>query len=144
METPKFELKDVFAVIDSGDLSRIWFPVEAKSVRAVVAYFSLVASQRMEPDAAVDFILKGIKTLTSTDFVHRRVLYDDPEHIADVYAKEIGGSSWYIKFRLDDDGDLEEVSFHPPRNEVTTAKGLKIKPGEIVYEEMRKMWVKRP
>lgn len=33
------------------------------------------------------------------------------------------GHSWYIKFRIDQDGDLEILSFHPPEKPLVTANG---------------------
>lgn len=154
MESPKYKLSDVFAIIDKHDGSLIWFPVEDKSVKAVVAYFLLICGTRVNPKQAQKFLLQGIKRLTEEDFVCRRMLYGDPSCIADVYGIILEDAPWYVKFRLAEKCEyedteerslsyLEEVSFPPPSSPLRTVSGKEIPRGSLVYEKMRKLWIKR-
>ena len=128
---PKFSLTDVFAVIDSGDEKRIWFSAKRRSVAAVIEVFRRAGTPKTYEEA-VRFILEGIKTLTDADYVQTTTLFNDPTYVVDLYGVSFDGRPWYVKFRLDDDGDLEELSFHPPETEMRTVGGKLIQAGDPV------------
>ena len=78
------------------------------------------------------FVLAGIKELTDRHFVKTVLQWGKP---ADVYGLIYDGKPWYVKFTLEDDGTLQEISFHPPELEMITIGGIKVPAGELSYEK---------
>jgi len=124
----KFSLAEVFRIIDSCDLNRIWFSAPSRSVNEVIKAYAGSTTPKNYEDA-VKFILGGIKTLDDGAFVERVVQWGDPKCIADVYGLIYDGKPWYVKFRIEDDGVLDEISFHPPEKELKTISGKIISKG---------------
>lgn len=109
-------LEEVFKIVDSGEPDRIWFSARSRSIDAVIkAYMNTQCPKTIE--GAQNFILSGIKTLTPNDFVESVYQWDC---IADVYGIIYDERSWYVKFRIDENNDLEQISFHPPTKEMKT------------------------
>jgi hypothetical protein len=50
--------------------------------------------------------------------------------LADEYGIQEDGFDWYVKFQIDEDGELNEISFHLSDREFVTAGGIKISKGE--------------
>jgi len=124
----KFSLADVFRIIDSGDLNKIWFSAPSRSVNEVIKAYAGSPTPKTNVDA-ISFILSGIKTLTDKDFVQSLPQWSDPKCIADIYGLIYDGKPWYVKFLIGDDGVLEEISFNPPIKELVTVSGKKIPKG---------------
>ncbi len=118
----KYPLTDVFRAIDE---TRYWFSAPSRSLAEVIRVFEKLGAPKSEAEAT-HFILQGIKLLQETDFVQSVLQWNDPKCIADVYGKVIEGQPWFIKFRIDEDGVLEEISFHPPNKSMTTVNGTVI------------------
>ena len=124
----KFALADVFRIIDSGDLNRIWFSARSRSVDSVIRTYVGSKTPKTETEA-VQLILSGIKGLDEGAFVENVMQWNDPKCIADVYGLIFDGRPWYVKFRIEESGDLDEISFHPPEKDLVTVTGRKIPKG---------------
>ena len=135
-------LVNVFKIIDGGDLNKIIFSVPSKSTESVVTVFAETETPKSLVEAT-RYIFRGIKSIGNDDFVERQCLFDDPTCIADVYGIIFENRSWYVKFYIDEEIYLEQVSFHPPEWEMKTVSGKLVPKGEFVYEKMRRMWIKR-
>ena len=122
----RYALTDVFRIIDSGSLDRIWFSAKSRSVDAVIKAYAGSASPKTVSDAE-KFILSGIRALDDGAFVQSAVQWGDAKCIADVYSVMFDGKPWYVKFRIEENGDLDEISFHPPEKDLVTVSGRKIK-----------------
>ena len=82
-------------------------------------------------DVVEALILRGIKALTDAHFVQRVIQWDDPKCVADVYGITFEGCPWYVKFLIDEEGILEQISFHPPEKDLMTVGGFKVPKGEF-------------
>ncbi|MBI3294133.1 MAG: hypothetical protein HYZ71_05320 [Deltaproteobacteria bacterium] len=132
MVTARHPLQSVFAIIDTGDLDRIWFSAPTRSISTVLRIYKSEASGPKDPDETKRFILQGIRTLKEINFVRTVVMWNDPSCLADEYGLIHEKRGWYAKFRVDEDGDLDEISFHPPERELKTVGGLIIPAGGTV------------
>lgn len=79
---PRFTLKEVFKIIDSGDINQTWFSAPSRSYRVVIRIYERSQSPK-NPDQAMAFILAGIKELTDLHFVKTVFHWEKP---ADVYG----------------------------------------------------------
>lgn len=59
--------------------------------------------------------------------------WGDASCIADVYGLIFDGKPWFVKFRIDEDGELDEISFHAPAKEIKTVAGKVIPAGEVKH-----------
>lgn len=123
---PKYDLKDVFDIINLADEERIWFSVPAKSYESVVQVYSETDSP-MTNSEAVSFVLDGILALQDENFVNQVTMYGDPTDVADEYGIIYDGKPWYVKLQIIE-GDLNEISFHPPQKKLVTFSG------KVIYE----------
>lgn len=123
---PKYELKDVFSIINSGDETKIWFSVPRKSYEWVVQVYADTENSKTNSEA-IEFIKLGILSLTEDNFVNQVTMYSDPTDIADEYGLIFDDKPWYIKLQITE-GELNEISFHPPQ------KRLKTFSGKVIYE----------
>lgn len=129
METARYSLPEVFAIIDTADLDRVWFSAPPRSLKAVLMIYQSEVSGPKDPGEAKRFILQGIRILKEVNFVRTVVMWNDPSCLADEYGLIYEKRGWYAKFRIDEDGDLDEISFHPPERELKTVGGLIIQAG---------------
>lgn len=129
MVTARYSLPSVFAIIDAGDPDRVWFSAPPRSFSAVLNIYKSEVSGPKDPDEAKQFILQGIRTLKEANFVRTVVMWNDPSCLGDEYGLVYEKRGWYAKFRIDEDGDLDEISFHPPERELKTVGGLVIVAG---------------
>lgn len=96
--------------IDSG-----WFSAPKCSVEYVV--FIL----QCDFQEAQNIIFDGILKLDNTDFAKSVVVWGD---VADEYGLEnYLGHNWYVKFLIDSDGVLDDISFHPCERDMNLADG---------------------
>ena len=124
--TPKYDLKQMQSLVKAGDLDKIWFSAPSRSVNEVIRVFKETDNPK-DYQGAIDFILKGLLALTEDDFVKVSPQWDN--EFADVYGFIFENSPWFVKFILNDD-ELEEISFHPPKEEMKTVSGKIIPPEE--------------
>ena len=129
MVTARYPLQSVFAIIDAGDLSRVWFSAPSRSLSSVLKVYQGEASGPKDPEEAKRFILKGLRSLKEENFVRTVIMWGDPNCLGDEYGLVFDKRGWYAKFRIDEDGDLDEISFHPPERELKTVGGLIIPAG---------------
>ena len=115
----RYDLQQVFAIIDSGKTGCIWFPAPSRSVLAVVRVYEKTATPK-DLNEAKEFILAGIRALKDGDFVDHNYQWETTH---DIYGIVVDGRPWYVKFCIDGDGDLSQVSFHPPERELKTVDG---------------------
>lgn len=125
--TAKYPLQLVFEIIDSDDSEKVWFSAKSKSIDPVIEVYSKTSKPKTISEAQL-FILAGLKTLTDFNFVQRTIQWNNPKCIADVYGLIYDKKPWYIKFAIED-GTLEQISFHPPKSELKTIRGLIIPKG---------------
>lgn len=118
------------------DEKRYWFSAPSRSLSEVIRIFEKLGNPKSETEA-IDFILQGIKSLKADDFVQSVLQWNDPKCVADVYGAVIAGQPWFIKFRIDEDGLLEEISFHPPNKSMTTVSGTVIPEGDWQDEKQK-------
>jgi hypothetical protein len=126
-QTPKYDLETVQAVCLSGSLDKIWFSAPSRSLYEVIRIYAKT-SEPKSLDEATKFILEGLLKLTTNDFVG---ITSQWETVTDVYGLMYDGRPWYIKFALEDDGSLQEISFHPPSKELETISGNTIPKGDV-------------
>lgn len=124
--TPKYDLKQMQSLVQTGDLDKIWFSAPSRSVHEVIRVFKETDNPK-DYEEAIDFILKGLLALTEDDFVKVSPQWDI--EFADVYGLQFENLPWFVKFILKD-GELEEISFHPPKVEMKTVSGKVIPPEE--------------
>lgn len=129
MVTARYLLPGVFAIIDAGDLSRIWFSAPSRSLKPVLKIYQSEASGPKDPEEAKRFILRGIRSLKEENFVRTVIMWGDANCLGDEYGLISDNRGWYAKFRIDEDGELDEISFHPPERELKTVGGLVIPAG---------------
>ena len=113
-------------VFELARTKRVWFSAKSKSVWAVMKVFENQAEPMTEVDAE-RFILNGLLTLTPDDFVESVIQWGDSSIVADVYGIVIANRPWYVKFVIDGDGELEEISFHPPLRDLKTCSSRVVK-----------------
>ncbi len=124
--TPKYDLKQMQSLVQAGDLDKIWFSAPSRSVYEVIRVFKETDTPK-NYEEAIDFILNGLLALTKDHFVKVSPQWDN--EFADVYGLEFENLPWFVKFILKD-GELEEISFHPPKEEMKTVSGKVIPPEE--------------
>ncbi|MEO5968557.1 MAG: hypothetical protein ABIQ95_01415 [Bdellovibrionia bacterium] len=122
-------LKDVFSIIDARRVNSVNYSAHRKSIVAVMDVFKNSQTPLNAAEARV-FILKGVRALNVNNFVRTLYLFGDPTYVVDEYGAIFDSKPWYIKIRIDDDSDLEIISFHPPEKVLKTASGLLIPKGE--------------
>ena len=118
-QAPKYDLQEIFAIIDGGDKNRVWFSAPSRSIQEVIKVYQGSIDFKDAEEAAI-FILKGIRSLKPENFVERILQWDA---IADVYGVIFDSRPWYVKFMVED-GILNEISFHPPTKPLKTISGL--------------------
>ncbi len=124
--TPKYDLKQMRSLVHAGDLGKIWFSAPSRSVYEVIRVFKETDNPK-NYEEAIDFILRGLLALTEEDFVKVSPQWDN--EFADVYGLEFENLPWFVKFILKGE-ELEEISFHPPKEEMKTVSGNVIPPEE--------------
>ena len=129
----KYSLTEVTKAIDE---KRYWFSAPSRSLNEVIPIFEKLGSPKSETEAT-DFILQGLKSLKTDDFVQSVLQWNNPKCVADVYGAVIAEQPWFIKFRIDEDGLLEEISFHPPNKNMTTVSGKVIPEGDWQDEKQK-------
>ena len=117
----KYHLEDIFDIINSGDEDSIWFSARSRSTGKVIEVYGATPEPKSETEAN-RFILDAILTLTPGDFVENGYQW---EVVTDIYALEYDDRPWFIKFCIEE-GDLNEISFHPPEKPMTTVSGKTI------------------
>ncbi len=128
---PRYKLREVHDAIAKR---RVRFTVARRSVDTVMLVYEKIARVKTVQEAE-DFILDGILRLTARNFQKSVIQWGDPTCVADVYGLLHDELPWYVKFRLDEKGILEEISFHPPDRAFKTVGGMVIPKGRINYEE---------
>jgi hypothetical protein len=63
-------------------------------------------------------------------------MWNDLSCLGDEYGLVYEKRGWYAKFRIDEDGDLDEISFHPPERELKTVGGLVIAAGGRAFKRI--------
>ncbi len=120
MQQAVYSLADVFRLIDEG---KVTFTAPSRSINQVMAVYGSAKNER-EIKA---FIFEGIKQLTANNFCGSQMQWGDL--VVDKYGLIFDGRPWFVKFAIVD-GDLEEISFHPPEKELKTLSGLIIPKGQ--------------
>lgn len=104
----------------------IGFPLRSLSLDQVIRVYQDSESPKSQWEAE-EFIRAGMKALEPKNFAGRTRQWES--EIADQYGIIFDGKPWFVKFLIGQDGELEEISFHPPE------KPLAIKSGEIIPSE---------
>jgi len=128
VQTPKFDLDQVKQLAGEwmGGKHCGWFSATSCSVDYVIHVFECTQTE------AEVIILDGILKLENADFSRRVSMWDS---VADEYAIESYlGYNWYVKFMVED-GDLEQISFHPCEKDMTLANGRTIT-ASIEYDDL--------
>lgn len=128
MQTPKFDLDQVKQLAREwmGGKHCGWFSATSCSVDYVIHVFECTQNE------AEAIILDGILKLENADFSRRISMWDS---VADEYAIEgYLGYNWYVKFMVEE-GDLEQISFHPCEKDMTLANGRTIT-ASIEYDDL--------
>ena len=123
MQKAKYDLAEVFKLVDAG---KIDFTLPKKSIDAVVAVFRDSQKPLTVPEAE-EFICSGIKTLTDKNFCGSQLQWETL--VVDKYGLLFDDRPWFVKFAIGEDGRLEEISFHPLVEALTTLWGIKIPKG---------------
>lgn len=122
MERAAYSLVEVFRLIGER---KVIFSAPSRSIRRVIDVYRGSDAPKTETDAR-DFILEGLKTLTERNFCGSQVQWGDL--VVDKYGLIYDGKPWFVKFAITD-GELEEISFHPPEQELRTHGGLLVPKG---------------
>jgi hypothetical protein len=125
----RYPLQDVFSILDAGGPDRVWFSAPPRSISAVLKVFQTESSGPSDPEDAKGFILQGIRSLREENFVRTVVMWNDASCLGDEYGVIYKNLGWYVKFRIDEDGDLDEISFHVPERQLKTVGGLIVPTG---------------
>jgi len=123
VEKAKYDLAKVFKLVDAR---KIDFSMPNKSLNAVVAVYQDTNKPLNIPQAE-EFICTGIKTLTEKNFAGSQLQWGSV--VVDKYGLVYDSRSWFVKFAIGDDGRLDEISFHPTKEPMTTLGGIKIPKG---------------
>ena len=121
----RYQLSDVFRLLDE---KKFWFSARSRSIFQVARIFE-ARGEPLAEDEVETFILRGIKALTDAHFVQRVIQWDDPKCVADVYGIIFEGCPWYLKFLVDEEGLLEQISFHSPEKDLVTTGGIMVPKG---------------
>jgi len=122
MQRAAYSLSEVFRLIDE---KKVVFTAPSRSIRQVTAVYRNTASPKDEIEAR-EFICEGIKTLTEKHFCGSQMQWGNL--VVDKYGVIFDGKPWFVKFAIVE-GELEEISFHPPEQELKTLGGLLIPKG---------------
>jgi hypothetical protein len=128
VQSPKFDLEEVKQLAREwmGGKHCGWFSAATCSVDYVIHVFECT---QVEAEA---IILDGILKLESGDFSRRIAMWGS---VADEYGLESYlGYNWYIKFMVED-GELDQISFHPCEQDMSLANGRTITVS-IVYDDL--------
>lgn len=117
-----YSLADVFRLIDGN---KVVFTAPSRSIRKVIEVYLTSGTPKTEIEAR-DFILQGIKMLTEKHFCGSQLQWETV--VVDKYGIIYDGKSWFVKFAITD-GELEEISFHPPEKDLKTEGGILIPKG---------------
>jgi hypothetical protein len=118
----KYCLKEVFQAIHQR---HVWFSARSRSTYQVVQVFEGSATPK-SLEAADQYIQETILKLTEAHFKGTVSMWGDPKDLADKYGISDSGHDWYIKFQIDDEGTLVEISFHLSDRNFVTMGGIKI------------------
>lgn len=124
----RYPLESIFALINTRDRERIWFSAPSRSIFAVLQVYGKTNNSKT-PEEGREFILAGLKALTEKNFVESVTQWGDPKCVADVYGLIYDSRPWYVKFRINEDNILEEISFHPPEKAMITIGKIKVPKG---------------
>jgi hypothetical protein len=128
----RYPLQEVLRLVDE---KKGWFSARPRSTLAVTKAYEGSTNPKSQ-DEAEAFIWQGIRSLTDAHYCESVLQWGDPKCIADVYGIIFDGRPWYVKFRInDEEGLLEEISFHPPEKEMRTVSGMVIPKGVTNYEK---------
>lgn len=122
MQKAAYKLEEVFGLINEG---KVVFSSPSRSIRRVIAVYRDTEIPKDE-GAARRFIYDGIKALTEKNFCGTHLQWD--RVVVDKYGLVFDGKPWFIKFAIIE-GELEEISFHPPEQELKTMGGIVISTG---------------
>lgn len=116
MQGSKFDLDKVKQLVRDCMEGKdcVWFSAPSCSVDYLIHIFECTQVE------AGSIILNGLLKLETRDFSRRVSMWS---RIADQYGLESYlGHNWYIKFMLED-GELEQISFHPCENNMLLENG---------------------
>ena len=129
MVTARYSLPGVFAIIDAGDLGRIWFSAPSRSLKPVLKIYQSEASGPKDPEEAKRFICRGIRSpRRKKNFVRTVIMWGDANCLGDEYGLICDNRGWYAKLPMIG-RELDEIWFHPPERELKTVGGLVIPAG---------------
>lgn len=114
---PKYDLDSVKLIVQSwrDGLNVGWFSAPSCSIDYIIYAFGT------DNESAMKIVLDGLLALKPRLFSHRVVQWGD---VADVYGlPNYLGHNWYVKFMIDDDGGLEQISFHPCEKDLRLENG---------------------
>lgn len=121
--TSKYDLEEVKKLVLAG---RFWISAPSRSIDEVVRVYVETSWSKSEADAR-NFICEGLLALRPGNFAGRAIQWSG--EVADQYGLIFDGRPWFVKFLIGEDGDVEEISFHPP------ARPLKTQDGSIISAE---------
>lgn len=119
MQNSKFNLDDVKRLAGDWLTGKQcgWFSATSCSIDYLIHIYECTQVE------AESIILRGILKLQNEDFNRRISMWGK---VADEYGLEgYLTYNWYVKFMIED-GDLEQISFHPCEKDMTLANGRTI------------------
>lgn len=119
MQNSKFNLDDVKRLAGDWLTGKQcgWFSAPSCSIDYLIHIYECTQVE------AESIILRGILKLQNEDFNRRISMWGK---VADEYGLEgYLTYNWYVKFMIED-GDLEQISFHPCEKDMTLANGRTI------------------
>ncbi len=119
MQNSKFNLDDVKRLAGDWLTGKQcgWFSATSCSIDYLIHIYECTQVE------AETIILRGILKLQNEDFNRRISMWGK---VADEYGLEgYLTYNWYVKFMIED-GDLEQISFHPCEKDMTLANGRTI------------------
>lgn len=122
MQQATYSLDEVFRLIGAG---KIAFSAPSRSTWQVITAYAGTATPKDE-EGARGFICEGLKQLKPENFCGSQMQWGDL--VVDKYGLIFDGRPWFTKFAVTE-GELEEISFHPPEKELKTLGGLVIPKG---------------
>lgn len=126
---PHYSLEEVRKLaeqtLENPKRGKVVFTAKPKSIDKVIeAYRS--RGQSFSSDKAQKYIYYRLFELKAEDF--HKSEHGDWGFVTDQYGVRHNGIPWYIKFRLDkENGELDQISFHPLERDMTLANGKILK-----------------
>lgn len=121
-----FSLTEVLSLIECDEIEF----ARSSAINPVIREYS-DSNPFMTPEEAENFIIDGIRSLEAGNFV-KTVPMVGTDSYADEYGLVYDNRGWYIKLSIEtypgsEERYVDNISFHPPRRDLSTVGGIKLK-----------------